>query len=126
MCRVAAFGLCLLLYLSVLPSPLYAARFTGEYLLRVCGFDENGEELVEGGHIACQAYISGVLDYHNLIRSMGAAPSVDFCVPSEEGLTVLQGKLVDYLLKNREDHKQFIASPGVALAFFEYYPCGER
>ncbi|MCB1721859.1 MAG: hypothetical protein KDI11_08910, partial [Alphaproteobacteria bacterium] len=61
--------------------PAVAARFSGDYLLQVCGSDKQGNELLSGGHIACQAYISGLMDYHNLIRSLGTAPSVDFCVP---------------------------------------------
>lgn len=100
-----------------------AARFTGEYLLQVCGSDEKGRELVKGGHVACQAYIAGVLDYHNLIRSLGTAPSVDFCVPSDIGLTMLQKQVTSYIFKNRGQHEKFIASPGVALAMFANYPC---
>ena len=100
-----------------------AARFSGEYLLQVCGVDEKGKELVDGGHIACQAYIAGVLDYHNLIRSLGTAPSVDFCVPSDTGLTALQRRVTSYIFKNRGEHESFIASPGVALALFAHYPC---
>lgn len=104
-------------------APASAARFSGEYLLSMCGSDRNGRELAPGGHIACQAYIAGVLDYNNLIRSLGTAPSVDFCVPEGVSMNDLQEQVVSYLLRNREDHAKFIAAPGVALALFEIFPC---
>ena len=78
---------------------------------------------VAGGHTACQAYIAGVVDYHNLIRSLGTAPSVDFCIP--EGLDVpdLQNTVLGYFMRNFQNHDQFNAAPGVALALYEAYPC---
>ncbi len=105
------------------PAPATAARFSGEYLLHVCGSDEEGRELVEGGHIACQAYIAGVLDYHNLIRSMGSSPSVEFCVPEGVGMNELQSSVYNYLYQNKAEHSKFIASPVVALALFSSFPC---
>ncbi|MGB4058246.1 MAG: Rap1a/Tai family immunity protein [Alphaproteobacteria bacterium] len=106
--------------------PAHAARFSGEYLLNVCSSDQNGRELVPGGHIACQSYISGVMDYHNLIRSLGTAPSVDFCVPENESLNVIQSKVAMYLFQNKKIHGAFIASPAVTLALYNYYPCGKK
>lgn len=104
-------------------SSVYAARFSGEYLLTVCGMDKNGEELTPGGHIACQAYISGVLDYHNLIHSLGTAPSVDFCVPEDASLNQLQMRVSRYLYEHKNEHAKFTAAPGVALALFDIFPC---
>lgn len=112
---------CFSVFLSL--SPAGAARFSGEYLMYVCGRDENGKELVSGGHIACQAYIAGVLDYHNLIRSMGAAPGVDFCVPENVDMYHLQDQVLSYIFRHREQHAKFVASPGVALALYSAYPC---
>lgn len=106
--------------------PAQAARFSGDYLLQMCASDKNGKELSPGGHIACQAYIAGILDYHNLIRSMGAAPSVDFCVPEDVGLNKLQRDVASYIFKNKKEHGAFIASPGVALGLYNAYPCGKR
>ncbi len=105
------------------PVPANAARFSGEYLLHVCGSDEEGSELVEGGHIACQAYIAGVLDYHNLIRSLGTSPSVEFCVPEGVSMNELQGLVYNYLYQNKAEHSKFIASPVVALALLSSFPC---
>lgn len=39
-------------------SPAQAARFSGDYLLQMCLSDKDGKELVPGGHVACQSYIS--------------------------------------------------------------------
>lgn len=118
--RALTFLFVLMLFL---PLPVRAAQFSGEYLLYVCGSDKNGAELVNGGHAACQAYIAGIIDYHNLLRSLGTAPSVDFCIPEDVELYELQHKVVSYVFKNRSAHSKFIASPGVALALFSAYPC---
>ena len=108
------------------PAKSWAAQFSGSYLIQVCASDEDGKELVPGGHIACQAYISGVLDYHNMIRSLDAAPGLDFCVPDEVSLNGVQRTVVNYLIRNKDDHGSFIAAPGVALALFETYPCKKK
>lgn len=100
-----------------------AAKFSGSYLVHVCGYNEGGGETVEGGHIACQAYIAGVVDYHNLIRSLGSAPSVDFCIPEGVDVPDLQSVVLNYLKRNFANHDQFTAAPGVALALYEKYPC---
>lgn len=113
------------LALMIWGAPVQAARFSGDYLLQMCASDENGKELVPGGHIACQAYIAGVLDYHNLISSMGTSPSVDFCVPEDVGLNQLQQNVASYIFKHKKQHGAFVASPGVALGLYTYYPCGK-
>lgn len=109
--------------LLILPLQARAAQFTGEYLLYVCASDKNGKELVAGGHATCQAYISGVLDYNTLIQSLGTAPSVDFCVPKDVKLNVLQKYVYAYIFKYRVQHSKFIAAPAVALALHNKYPC---
>ncbi len=121
--------LCVILLLVVVflvPGKVRAAQFSGSYLIQVCASDKEGKELVPGGHIACQGYISGVLDYHNLIRSLGTAPSIDFCVPDDVNLNGVQATVVNYLIRNEDDHGNFIAAPGVALALFEAYPCNKK
>ena len=104
-------------------STAQAARFSGDYLLQVCVSDKEGKELLPGSHVACQAYIAGILDYHNLIKSLGTAPSVDFCVPDGVGLTEIQHRVASYLYRNKHEQGPFIASPGVALALFQAFPC---
>jgi hypothetical protein len=114
------------LFFSFLSSPVLAAKFTGSYLLEMCASDKNGKELVKGGHIACQSYIAGIVDYHNLMHSLGTAPSIDFCVPEGVTLDRLQNIVGAYLYKNKNIHGSFVASPGVALALFSAYPCKKK
>lgn len=106
--------------------PARAAQFSGSYLLHICGVDENGKERVAGGHIACQAYIAGILDYHNLISSLGASPSVDFCVPDTVDLKTLQAQVYSYVYRHQRQHNVFTAAPAVALALYQFYPCKKK
>jgi hypothetical protein len=116
----------LVLSICAFAPPAYAARFSGEYLLHVCASDVNGKELVPGGHIACQGYIGGVLDYHNIIHAMGTAPTVDFCVPEATDMNTLQKIVVKYLQANRQQHAKFVAAPAVAMALYMTYPCKKK
>lgn len=117
----------ILLALSCLfPANTMAAQFSGSYLLHICGVDKNGKELAPGGHIACQAYIAGILDYHNLQRSLGTAPTVDYCVPDEVNLKTLQSQVYSYVYRNQKQHNVFTAAPAVALALYTFYPCKKK
>jgi hypothetical protein len=107
----------------VVPVPAQAAKFSGLYLMQICASDKNGREMVANGHIACQSYISGIVDYHNLIRSLGGAPSVDFCIPDNVTPNRLQAVVLAYLYANKKNHESFVASPAVALALHRAYPC---
>ena len=111
---------CLIIFVV---NPANAARISADYLLQVCASDEQGNEIVEGGHTACQGYIAGVLDYHNLIRSLGTSPSVDFCVPDGVSMEEIQSRIVAYIFRNQHEQGPFIAAPGVALALYKAYPC---
>lgn len=116
----------LFLFVLFCAAPVHAARFSGDYLLQMCATDKDGKELVPGGQVACQSYIAGVLDYHNLIRSLGTSPSVEFCVPEDAGLNQLQVDVAAYLYKNKKQHGAFVAAPAVALALYNAYPCGKK
>lgn len=98
------------------------ALISGGYLVQICARDENGMEKVTGGNTACQAYIAGIIDYHNLLRSLGTSPSVDICVPNTVKLNTLQDIVWEYLNANAQ-HDAFIAAPAVTLALFEAFPC---
>lgn len=98
------------------------ALISGGYLLEICSRDKEGKEIVVGGHTACQAYIAGLVDYHNLLRSLGTSPSVDLCVPNTVKLNDLQDIVWKYLEQNAH-HDAFIAAPAVSLALFEVFPC---
>lgn len=106
-----------------LSSNAYAARFSGEYLLKVCALDRNGNEIVEGGKIACQSYISAVIDYHNFLRTLDSAGPSSFCLPDEISLNEVHLVVLLYFMKNQKLHRKFIAAPGVEMALIDAYPC---
>jgi hypothetical protein len=102
-----------------------AGFFSGRYLLQLCQSDAKGREILKGGHTACQSYIAGVIDYHKLMKTLGTAPTIDFCVPNTEPMERLQLIVWKYLVENGQ-HSQFVAAPAVTLALYEYYPCIEK
>lgn len=102
--------------------PSEAARFSGSYLLRMCEMDARGKEVVEGGHKICQAYISGVLDYHYVLQSLDLSPRIKICAPQNAGSHVLHQVVLEYLRLNRQNDA-FIAAPAVTTALFAAYPC---
>ena len=110
----------------LLPMPAKAQEtsgfFSGSYLRELCQRKANGREVVKGCHTACQSYIAGVIDYHKLMKSLGTAPTIDFCVPNTEKMAKLQDIVWVYLEANRQ-HSDFIAAPAVTLALYDYYPC---
>lgn len=99
-----------------------AGFFSAAYLKELCASDTRGKELVKNGHTACQSYISGIIDYHKLMKSLGTAPTIDFCVPNTVPMGRLQNLIFVYLSENSQ-HSEFMASPAVTLALYEYYPC---
>lgn len=103
-----------------------AAQFSGDYLMKVCAVNKNGEELIKGGKIACQAYISGVIDYHNMLRSMDLTSNMNFCIPESVTLNELQVQVFSYLKRNKKLHRNFVAAPAVAMSLFSNYPCGKK
>ncbi len=84
--------------------------------------DSNGKEVVKGGHNACQSYIAGVLDYHNVLQSLNIAPKIDICVPGGVAMGELQAIVLRYLRAHGE-HDAYIAAPAVTMAIYQIYPC---
>ena len=101
---------------------VHAREFSASYLLQMCASTKSGVEMAPGAHIACQSYLAGVIDYHVLLRSLGTAPSVDFCIPPEADLNLIQKVVTLYLMKNNQ-HADFVAAPTVALALYQTWPC---
>ena len=99
-----------------------AAQFTGAYLLQVCEKDEKGREAPNASHATCQAYIAGVLDYHNVLSSLKLAPKIDVCIPRSVTLNQIHDIVLRYMRRHGE-HDAFIASPIVTMALYEVYPC---
>jgi len=100
-------------------------QFSGAYLLHVCEMDAKGNEIVKGGHTACQAYITGVIDYHRILQSMKLAPKIDVCVPTKTPVANLHRIVLAYLRKHKENDA-FIAAPAVTLALYKAYPCSRK
>ncbi len=109
--------------LFLLPIQGHAAQFSGEYFLKVCSIDRSGNELVKGGKIACQAYISGVIDYHNTMSAMDLPMEFKFCLPEKATLNEIHAKVFSYMRGRAKLHRKFVAAPGVAMALFNLYPC---
>lgn len=113
------------------PSLAHAAKgdsaglFSAAYLEQLCASNKKGKEIVKGGHTACQAYISGVIDYHKLMRSLNTQPLMDICVPPTASKRRLQDIVWVYLAKNPQ-FGEFMASPAVTMALYEYYPCPQN
>ncbi len=119
---VLFFSLCCFLWAVPLKTA-GAAQFSTEYLLHVCSVDENDNELIPGGKITCQAYIAGVIDYYNLLKSLKISSGIDFCIPSNVDLGGLQKVVLYYLQRHFRQHEGFVASPVVAMALADYFPC---
>ncbi len=102
-----------------------AAQFSGEYLIKVCSVNKYGDEIIKGGKIACQAYIAGVIDYHNMLRAMDLTSDMNFCIPEGTTLNEIQLRVLAYMYKRAKLHRKFVAAPGVAMALFSVYPCSK-
>lgn len=74
---------------------------------------------------ACENYIAGVVDYHTLVRSLGTAPSVDFCLPANIKMQQITIMVRNYLTA-RPEQQGFVAAPAVALAIYNSYPCPKK
>lgn len=94
--------------------------------MEMCALDQMGNEVVKGGGIACQAYISAVIDYQNMLRSMDVDYSVNFCIPETVSLMEIQKTVMAYFLQYNKLHRKFVAAPGVALALSVAYPCKNK
>ena len=123
--RLAVVTLCLFALSLLMPAKANAARFSGEYLIKVCSMNKYGGEIVKGGKIACQAYISGVIDYHNMLRAMDLTSDMNFCIPADVTLNEIQTRVLAYMYDRAKLHRKFVAAPGVAMALFSIYPCGK-
>ena len=105
--------------------PAQAAKFSGEYLLKICSVDRNGNETVKGGKIACQSYISGVIDYHNFLRAAGLTSDMNFCISEAVTLNEIHLRVLVYLYERAKLHRKFVAAPAVSMALLSLYPCSK-
>ncbi len=109
---IMIFGLSFMISKNVYAHKVMDART----LLELCQSDKKTEIS------SCGSYIQGIIDYHVLVRSLGTAPTINFCLP--ETLTQEQEIIIvrDYLANNQQ-HQNFIAAPAIALAFYTLFPC---
>lgn len=96
----------------------HANPLPAKTLLSLCFSEKDADKL------QCQGYIQGVIDYHNLTRSLGTAPTVDFCVPKDLSIKDVTNLVIAYMADNAQ-HDSFIASPAISLALFEQFPCSK-
>jgi len=95
------------------------ALMTGRALSLLCSSDKPDDQF------SCQNYIAGVVDYHRLLKSLGTAPSVDFCPPATTTMDQMRQVVAAYISRHTE-HQDFIAAPGVAMSLYAAYPCRKR
>lgn len=102
--------------------PSHAAITIGA-LTQLCGYDAQGRELAPSAHASCQSYMAGIIDYHDLFRSVGkTTPNIDFCLPQTITYTDLQRVVLEYL----QAHSNFADSPAasaVVIALHNDFPC---
>ena len=107
-----------------------AARISGEYLFKVCSVDKNGNEMIKGGKIACQSYISGMIDYYKFLDAMNLQSDIPdnmkFCVPEEVSLNEIQIKVLAFFYTYHKLHGKFVAAPAVLMALSAAYPCAKK
>lgn len=126
LCLMRSFKSCLSVLMLVVilfaaPSA-HAARgalVTGKNLALLCNSQKSDDQF------SCQSYIAGIIDYHNLIKSLGSAPSVDFCIPDAATMGDLKAVVTRYIMSHSE-HQDFIAAPGVAMGLYNAFPCKKR
>lgn len=122
---LAGMFLCAMLIMPAAKAQETAGFFSGSYLRELCASDTKGKEIVKNGHTACQSYISGIADYHKLLKSLGSQPIIDICVPNTVPMRKLQDIVWLYLEQNKQ-HSEFIAAPAVTLALYDHYPCPKK
>ncbi len=115
--------MCLMIVFASYTPKAQAAQFSGEYLIKICSLDRSGNELVEGGKAACQSYIAGVIDYHNMLRAMDLTSDMNFCIPQGVTLNEIHIRVLAYMYERAPLFRKFVAAPGVAMALFQIYPC---
>ena len=119
MYKINRFILCLIflqLVFSFNSIKANAAYMTALDLIKFCTSNNKEQNKL------CYGYIAGIIDYHNLTKSLGTAPTVNFCAPNHMKISEVTNRIIKYL-RSSPQHDQFIAAPAVALALFKEFPC---
>lgn len=105
-------------------APAHAGITIGS-LTQLCSYGPNGKETAPGAHASCQSYLAGVIDYHELFKSVNAAGAkVDFCLPSALTYSDLQRIILEYLQRNAT-HADSPAAAAVLLGLRDEFPCND-
>lgn len=70
----------------------------------------------------CETYIAGVIDMHNMMRSMDFTTPVTFCIPEQYSIRQVSEIVLNDLSASPQ-HDHFIAAPAVTLSLFKAFPC---
>lgn len=112
----------LLFPLLIIAMPAQAAITIGA-LTQLCSYDAAGKETAPGAHASCQSYVAGIIDYHDLFKSVNqGGAKVDFCLPTALTYSDLQRIVLEYLQRNAT-HAESPAAPAVLLGLREEFPC---
>ena len=89
-------------------------------LLSMCRNKEMNTKVITPSF--CETYVAGVIDVHNMMRSMDFTTPVTFCIPEQYSIQqVTEIVLNDLAASPQHDH--FVAAPAVTLALFKAFPC---
>jgi len=89
-------------------------------LLSMCR--NQGENAKVNLPMFCETYIAGVIDMHNMMRSMDFTTPVTFCIPAQYSIQQVSEIVLNDLASSPQ-HDHFIAAPAVTLALFKAFPC---
>jgi hypothetical protein len=109
---------CLLAMMPVSAMAQSTSYVRGGDLLSICRVESKKTEF-------CESYVAGIIDYHNMLRSLKTEPGVRFCIPARYTLTQVT-EIVLRDLANSPQHDHFTAAPAVTLALFKAFPCRKR
>lgn len=97
-------------------SAVEGALMTGKALSLLCTSTK------EEDRFSCQNYLAGVIDYHRLLKSLGTAPAVDFCMKPDTRMDQIAAIATRYIMQHKE-HQDFIAAPAVVMSLHRHFPC---
>lgn len=116
--KIATLICCILMAAPDLALAQSSSYIRGVDLLSICRIERKDTEF-------CQSYVAGIIDYHNMLRTLKHEPAVKFCIP--ERFTLQQvTEIVLKDLANSPQHDHFTAAPAVTLALFKAFPCKRR
>ena len=121
---IGVFFICVAIFIFSIKTA-QAEPLNGDGLMQICRPDPStAAKTKDDGRIdRCRHYISGVMDYHSLLNSLGTIPvGANFCVPFNTSELDIQ-KAVYAFLKEHPRYADRPAVPAVAVALSRAFPC---